>query len=119
MKSITLNHFCTLLIILLNSYVVPLCFGQEYPKKEVNLNEIADALYGFQDLDLNYEELYDNLVQLLAQPIDLNIANAEELRFLKVLSETEVNILLKYRNENGSFLSVYELQSVPGFDFSI
>ncbi|HPM30361.1 MAG TPA: helix-hairpin-helix domain-containing protein [Chryseolinea sp.] len=105
--------------------IIPLCVtcfhfakAQEYPRKEINLTEIADELYGFQDLDLNYEELYENLVQLLAEPFDLNKVNAEELRFLKVLSESQLKNLISYRNENGNFISVYELQAVPEFDLT-
>ncbi len=118
MKSISISIFHSLLILLFNPICIFHCIGQEYPRKEINLTEIADELYGFQDFDLNYEELYENLVQLLATPIDLNKANAEDLRFLKVLSEAQLNNLLIYRNENGAFLSVYELQAIPGFDLT-
>lgn len=90
--------------------------AQEYPKKDVDLEILADQLFGFQDLDLNYQELYENIVQLLSNRINLNKANAEDLRFLNLLSEHQVQTLIQYRQENGALLSVYELQSVPGFD---
>jgi len=90
--------------------------AQEYPKKEIDLSILADELFGFQDLDLNYEDLYENLAQLLANPINLNKANGEELRFLNILSELQIQALLKHRQENGPLLSVYEIQSIPGFD---
>src|SRR6478736_2257208 len=104
--------FLTIVLLQIHSY------AQEYPRKEIDLNEIADELYGFQDLDLNYEELYENLVQLLAEPVDLNKVNAEDLRFLKILSENQLNNLITYRSTNGNFLSVYELQAVSGFDLN-
>jgi len=93
--------------------------AQEYPKKEVDLEILADQLFGFQDLDLNYQELYENIALLLSNRINLNKANAEELRFLNLLSEYQVQNLLQYRQENGALLSVYELQAVPGFDLPI
>lgn len=90
--------------------------AQEYPRQEVDLERLADELFGFQDTDLNYEELYENLALLLANPIDLNNANGEQLRFLNLLTEAQVQHLLKYRQEHGALLSIYELQAVPGFD---
>ncbi len=116
MKSIALSSILLLLVVILNTLCTYNCKAQEYPRKEIDLNEIADELYGFQDLDLNYEELYENLVQLLSEPMDLNKVNAEELRFLKIVSEAQITNLIKYREENGDFLSVYELQAIPGFD---
>lgn len=93
--------------------------AQDYPRKEVELEILADQLFGFQDLDLNYQELYENMALLLSNPVNVNKANAEELRFLNLLSEYQVQNLLQYRQQNGEFLSVYELQAVPGFDLSI
>ncbi len=90
--------------------------AQEYPQREINLELLADELFGFQDEDLNYQELYENMVQLLANKINLNTASADELRFLNLLTEQQVQSLLTYRNENGALLSVYELQAIPGFD---
>lgn len=91
-------------------------FTQEYPRKEIDLERLADELFGFQDLDLNYEDLYENLALLLANPLNLNKASAEELRFLNLLTEEQVQSLVRYRMEHGPLLSVYELQAVPGFD---
>lgn len=93
--------------------------AQEYPKKEVDMEILADQLFGFQDLDLNYEELYENIALLLNNPINLNEAGAEELRFLNLLSENQIQNLLQYRNENGLLLSIYELQAVPDFDLTV
>jgi hypothetical protein len=57
--------------------------AQDYPREEIDLQKITDDLYSIQDLDLNYEDLYENLAQLLSHPIDLNKATDEELRFIK------------------------------------
>src|SRR5678815_4680817 len=99
-------------IILITHLVV----AQEHPKKEVDLEILADQLFGFQDLDLNYEELYENIALLLSNQINLNKASADELRFLNLLSESQVQSLIHYRDEDGALLSVYELQAVPGFE---
>jgi hypothetical protein len=100
-------------LFIFSSFVV---IGQDESKKEVNLEILADQLFGFQDLDLNYEELYENMALLLSNPINLNKASAEELRFLNILSESQIQSMIKYRQENGELLSVFELQAIPDFD---
>jgi opacity protein-like surface antigen len=90
--------------------------AQEYPRKEVDLERLADELFGFQDLELNYEDLYENLALLLANPININKATQEELRFLNILNEEQLQNLLRYRVEFGNLVSIYELQAIPGFD---
>lgn len=92
--------------------------AQDYPHKEIDLAPIADEIYGLQDMDLNYEELYENLVQVMANPVNLNRATHEDFRFIKILSESQINNLLNHRAENGNFISVYELQAIPEFDLS-
>jgi hypothetical protein len=91
-------------------------FGQDFPKKEIDVSQIADELFSQPDMDLNYEELYENLVQLMAHPINLNKATAEDFRFLNILSESQIDALIKYRTENQKFISIYELQTIPEFD---
>jgi hypothetical protein len=100
--------------------IVPLVAnGQDHPKKDVDLEILADQLFGFQDNDLNYEELYENMALLLSNPINLNKASSDELRFLNLLSESQVQNFIRYRNENGALLSIYELQTIAGFDSTV
>lgn len=91
-------------------------FAQEYPRTEIDISQIADDLYALPDMDLNYEDLYENLVQLIAHPLDLNKATEDDFRFIKILSESQITNLLRYRTENEKFISVYELQTIPEFD---
>lgn len=93
--------------------------GQDYPRTDYNLEKLADEIFPIQDLDLNYEELYENLAQLLTNPVDLNLASAEELRSLFVLREAQIEEFIRYRQEQGRLFSIYELQAIPGFDLDI
>lgn len=102
--------------LLMLASAIQVCQAQEYPHREVNLELLADELFGFQDQDLNYEELYENMALLLSNPLNLNKASAEELRFLNILNEVQIKSLMDYRNTNGALLSVYELQAIPSFD---
>ena len=92
------------------------CWAQEYPRKDIDLSQLADEVFAVPDQDLNYEELYENMVQLRTQPINLNSASAEELRFLTLLSESQIQNLKHHIEVNGMLISLYELQAIPGFD---
>ncbi|HEY3401884.1 MAG TPA: helix-hairpin-helix domain-containing protein [Ohtaekwangia sp.] len=103
----------SLFLILSVSLTLP---AQDYPRSEIDLQKIADDLYGFQDLDLNYQDLYENLLQLYSEPLDLNKATDEQLRFLHILSQEQIMDFQQYRTQYGKLLTVYELQAIPSFD---
>ena len=108
-------RFLIMIILIVTLVDLP---AQEYTRDELDISQIADDLYGLPDSDLNYDDLYENLVQLYAEPLNLNTASAEDFRFIKILSEIQINALLKYRLESDPLLSVYELQAIPEIDVS-
>jgi Helix-hairpin-helix motif len=91
-------------------------WAQSIPKKEVDLESFVDELLAVQDEDINYEDLYENLAQLLSNPADLNTITDEQLRSLFILNEIQIQSFIDYRNQAEPFLSVYELQNVEGID---
>ena len=73
------------------------------------------------DLELSeanedFAERIDELASLKDKPLDLNRVNEEELNQLFFLSAEQVIAFFTYRQKAGPFLSIYELQSIPGFD---
>jgi hypothetical protein len=64
----------------------------------------------------------DNWLQDLehfrTNPINLNIADADELKQLRIVSDLQIANLIAYRNLFGRILSVYELQAVPSWDIT-
>lgn len=84
--------------------------------KEQELERIMESLFPVQDDDINYEELYENLSQFYQHPIDLNRTDPEVLLNTYLLSPLQVNQLFHYIDLNGSLISLYELQAIPGFD---
>ena len=93
-----------------------LTIAQDFPRKDVNLQNLVDEILAVQSEDLNYEDLYENFAQLLSNPADLNLVTREQLQALFFLSESQIQSVLTYRDEAGPFLSVYELQNVNGIN---
>lgn len=93
------------------------CFSQDFPRQEINFQQVLDDIVGPQGEDAN-EEQQENLMQYLSHPLDLNIVTAEELKVLHVLSDEQIQNLLHYRSTHGDFISIYELQAIPGMQLS-
>lgn len=94
----------------------PLGVSSAYPSRILrDTDHLAERLSN-PDADLAYEDLYEGLALLSANPLDLNRASRDELLSLGLLSQHQADDLISYRNENGLLLEIYELQSVPSFD---
>ena len=88
-------------------------FGQEIPPStEQQLENQTDADQGETEDD---SYLLD-LVQFRKNPINLNVADADELKQLRILSGLQIANLITYRNLFGNLLNIYELQAVPSWD---
>jgi hypothetical protein len=106
-----------LLLIICNLLIInTLCFAQTRQREEINLDEFIQNIFPAQQENLNYEDFYEAFFQLYQDPIDLNSASREELAAMYILSETQINSLLDYRQKFGKFLSIYEIQAIPDFD---
>ncbi|MCC2547961.1 helix-hairpin-helix domain-containing protein [Hymenobacter sp. BT175] len=103
------------LVLLLNA--VGPALGQEYVRPAVDLDRLVQELFAeIQSDNVPYEDLYETLLQYYQTPLNLNTAGREELRGLLLLSENQISALLQHRQARGELLSLYELQSVTGFD---
>lgn len=90
--------------------------AQDYPRPAIDIDNFIQELFSVQSEDINYEDVYETLFQFYRSPLNLNTANREDLESLFVLSELQINSLLKHINTNGRLLSIYELQAIPSFD---
>lgn len=77
--------------------------------------------YIAQDLeseDIDFTTLFDNLDQLIEQPINLNEASIEELKESLLFNEIQIAGIMAHRKRYGNFVSIYELKYVDGFNAS-
>lgn len=81
---------------------------------EQRIEEAAERLGDDSDVDLN--NLFEALTDRYLDPIDLNHTDAQELSTLFLLDDVQIVSLLQHIRRNGKLLSVYELQTIPGWD---
>lgn len=103
-----------LLIIFFSTYAYS---QQESPTQpgsasEQQLENLTEQQEGEPEDD-SYQQA---LVQFRKNPINLNTAQENELRELRMLSDLQIQSLISYRRLLGSLISIYELQAVPQWD---
>lgn len=81
---------------------------------EQRIEAAVEQLGGDESVDLT--NLFELLADRYNDPIDLNHTTAEELNTLLLLSDLQVSTLLSHIKRNGRLLSLYELQSINGWD---
>ena len=88
--------------------------GQEQDP-EVDLEQMIEN-FGEVDEETDFSPLVDDLCVLSDSPLDLNEASTEDLEALGLLTDLQMENFIKYRRRSGKLLSIYELQSIDGFD---
>ncbi len=71
-KTYTIGSLAVLLLYIV-AFLIPFrSYSQEYPRPEMNPDELIQHLFGQPEEEVNYEDLYESLFGLYAQPLDLN-----------------------------------------------
>ena len=87
-------------------------YSQETPVTEQQLENLTDA----DQSETEDDSYLQQLDQFRKNPVNLNTADENDLKELKILSDLQIANLVSYRRLFGKFLSVYELQAVPSWD---
>ncbi len=97
------------------AFVAPVSvYGQR--DNEVNPETIMENQLTVMDEEGEDPETAENYAQWLAHPVDLNRASRDQLRLLGLLSDDQIENLIAHRTKNGDLVSIYELQTIEGFD---
>lgn len=83
------------------------------PTAEQQLENITE---NNEDLETEDDSYLQQLIQFSKNPLNLNAADAGDLRQLRILSPIQIGNLLSYRSLLGNFINLYELQAIPGWD---
>ncbi|MCG3166200.1 MAG: hypothetical protein POELPBGB_01977 [Bacteroidia bacterium] len=93
-------------------------FAQIDTKDENLIEKKVETIAENTEEEIDYTMLVDQLTQYIQKPLNLNSATFEELDELALLSDIQINNLLEHIAQNGKLLSLYELQSIDGFDLA-
>jgi len=89
------------------------------PKNDNFLEKKMETLAENSTDEVDYTNLFENLAYYRDHPLDLNFAQADDLEQLLMLSDFQIAALIRHREKYGKLLSVFELQSVEGFDLPL
>jgi hypothetical protein len=89
--------------------------SQELPS---SLNQQLENLAEMSEEQSEDDGLLQQLVYLRQHPLNLNRATKEQLQELYFLNQNQVQQFISYRQLLGDLLTVYELQSIPGWDIN-
>ncbi len=106
-----MNRLAKILILLI--LALP---GLAQDSNEIDLESFVERLFQFQDEDIQYDDLYESLLQLYTNPVNLNRASRADLEGLYLFSPLQINDLLTHIESNGRLISIYELQTIPSID---
>lgn len=85
---------------------------------DFDLQAFIESLFNSQEESLNYEDIYERLLLLYENPININTASTEALQSLFILSPKQITSLQEYILKNGKLLTNFELQYVDGLDIN-
>jgi DNA uptake protein ComE-like DNA-binding protein len=95
---------------------IPACDAQGPDSEQQHyLETLVESVSEELDDTPDMTGLLDDLAEFITNPLNLNSANADELGRLRFLNDYQIAAVIDYRNRNGVFQSVYELQYLPGF----
>jgi len=97
-------------------------YSQEVEPDSTNDEQQRQQIENYSEqtgAEIDYSDMQADLDYYLKHPVNLNKAEYEDLAALKILNDIQISNLFDHIKINGKLLSVYELQSVQGFDADI
>ncbi len=101
--------------------ILPVILGRVLEAQELTPAQqkyIGQVIENITEQNENSEDVsvvFDDLLDYLLRPLNLNTATAEELGELHVLSPFQIAALIDYRKNRGDLLTIYELSYIPGY----
>ena len=100
------------------------CFAQdtipEPAEPSQTIQQQLENLTEANDDAVTEDDSYlQELVHFINNPVNLNYADEGQLEELKLLTPLQISSLISYRKLLGNFISIYELQAVPGWDINL
>ncbi len=104
---------------LLFTFVFSFSANAQTPETPIAEQQLENITENNSDNETEDDSYLQQMQQFIKHPVNLNTANEDELKELRVLSPLQIQSLLSYRNLFGKFIDIYELQAVPGFTIDV
>ncbi len=91
-------------------------WAQDIKSSQDNWDDILETVLSLQNDNADREGIYNTLLHLHENPVDLNHAGRDDFEELFFLTRSQIDTLLYFRSQHGFFLSSEELNYVPGMD---
>ncbi len=104
------------IILLIAHYSLLTCFAQE-----THVSTTEQQLENLTDADQSETEDDNQLLQLeqfRTHPVNLNQADENDLKELRILTGLQIANFISYRKLFGNFITLYELQAIPSWDIN-
>ncbi len=79
------------------------------------ISEIIEEMSAKSESDIDFTPIIEDLMYLLENPLNLNQCSIDDLSRLAFLSDFQIKAIIDYVQEKGPILSIYELQTLYGF----
>lgn len=83
-------------------------------EKEKQIEQVIESIAESDEVDITNSVILEDITKNAEHPVNINMASAEELEQLTMLDFNQIQNIILYRQQNGYFVSYYELAAVEG-----
>ena len=91
-------------------------YSQDIRHVEKWMEYIEELLENSDENSESIEKLFEELSYLSENPLNLNLATADQLKQIPFLSDVQILSILDYRQKQGEFVSIFELKNIRALD---
>ena len=112
-----MRFYLSLILIVANLNVFAQIEDSTYQLPEVQDDLLEEYLQSNEsEGEFGFDTYYDDAAYFAGKPLNINKCTAEDLQALRVLTESQIVNIIRYRENYGNIISKYELQAIPGMD---
>jgi DNA uptake protein ComE-like DNA-binding protein len=106
-----------LLYLILSCFLLPIAANAQTPESPATTTEqqLENITENNEDAETEDDAYLQQMSQYIKNPINLNTADENGLKELRILNPIQIQNLISYRNLFGKFIDIYELQAIPNW----
>ncbi|MET0393115.1 MAG: hypothetical protein ABW019_08225 [Chitinophagaceae bacterium] len=98
--------------------IISLCYAVACPAQDLPpvTEQQLESLAELEQAETEDDSYLQQLTRFRKNPLNLNTADRDDLRELRLLTDLQIDHFLAYRRLFGPLINVYELQAIPAWD---